>query len=494
MSIDYEVGFDASGKLSAVKVINHADQGIGDGCAFFSIMIACQNMEQIYGIPNLDVQGNLCATDKSGNTAVRGPGEPQAILIMETILEHVAAELGKSTQEVREANIFTSLEDMNKVAADPTSPEVEKYSAMLAIGPEDCAGRKLLGFPALGIWTMLKEKADYAGKAAAIETFNKEHRYRKRGLAMTPVKYSVGNRAQQALVCIYPDGTCLITCDGTEIGQGLHTKVIQYASYHLSQVVPGCDVPMKDIRVGPNGTDKVAVGSLTGGSTTSEGVCEAVRDAIEKLKENMRPAKEKMEADGKELTFKALVNAASASAELQASGVNKRQDLTYHCYGACVSEVEIDVMTGEAAILSASIMYDCGKSLNPTIDLGQCEGAFMMGVGFFMRERLIQDPETGKLDTDGTWEYKIPCAQDVPLKFDVEFFPRAFSEGGIVSSKASGEPPLVLAASVFFAAKQAVKAGREEFGKGIGHFRLDAPCTPRDIALAIGAVSQDMKL
>jgi len=249
--------------------------------------------------------------------------------------------------------------------------------------------------------------------------------------------------------------------------------------------------------VGPIGTDKVTKGSITGGSTTSEGVAEAVRDAINKLTENMRPVKEKMEADIKEkeakgetaatLTFLKLVGACGESTEMQASGI-AQACINYYVYGACCSEVEVDVLTGEVVINSSSILYDCGKSLNPTIDLGQCEGGFMMGVGFFLRERLINEEVTGKHITNGTWEYKIPCFQDVPLKFDVEFFPRAHDKG-FQSSKASGEPPLVLASSVFFAVKEAVRAGRKEFGKGAGYFRLDAPCVPRAIALAIGASS-----
>jgi len=178
---------------------------------------------------------------------------------------------------------------------------------------------------------------------------------------------------------------------------------------------------------------------------------------------------------------------ADDNVELQASGMNLNA-LDYTVYGACCSEVEIDVLTGETVILSSSLLYDCGKSLNPTIDLGQCEGGFMMGVGFFLRERIIQDDTTGKMITDGTWEYKIPCFQDVPVQFDVEFFPRAHDKG-IHSSKASGEPPLVLASSVFCAVRGAVLAGRKEFGKGNAPFRLDAPCTPKDIALAIGAAA-----
>merc|ERR1719221_41084 len=246
-------------------------------------------MEQIYGIPNLDIEGILVKTDKPGNTAVRGPGEPQATFIMESIIEDISDALGKTAQEVREANIFTSREGMDSVAADPTSTEADKHSALLAISDADCGGTAFRGFPALGIWTMLKANCGYEAKAEAVYEFNASHRWRKRGLAMTPVKYAVGLRAQQALVCLYSDATCLITCDGTEIGQGLHTKVAQYAAYHLSQIVPGSTVLVSDVRVGPNGSDKIAAGSITGGSTTSEGVCEAVRDAIEKLAENMRP-------------------------------------------------------------------------------------------------------------------------------------------------------------------------------------------------------------
>merc|ERR1712176_1064454 len=216
-----------------------------------------------------------------------------------------------------------------------------------------------------------------------------------------------------------------------------------------------------------------------------------------KLKENLKPKLDKMKEDGKEITFKSLCATAGDGVEMQASGQCPVPGAggDYHIYGAAVSEVEVDVLTGETVILSTSILYDCGKSLNPTIDLGQCEGAFMMGVGFFLRERLLVDQTTGKMGTDGTWEYEIPCFQDVPLQFDVEFFPRPNTEGpNVVSSKASGEPPIVLAASVFCAVKQAIVAGRKEFGNRTGNFRLDAPATPRDIALLIGASTQEKAL
>ena len=217
----------------------------------------------------------------------------------------------------------------------------------------------------------------------------------------------MGSRKQQCLVNLYDDGTCVITCDGSEIGQGLHIKMQQYAAYYLSQIVPGSIVAMKKIRVGPIGTDKVSHGSITGGSTTSERVCEAVRNAIENLAENLRPVKEAMQADESagELTFEKLL-AKAGGVELQASG-RSPTTVDYNIYGACCSEVEVDVLTSETVIRSSSMLYDCGKSLNPTIDLGQCEGGFMMGVGFFLRERLLQDPSTKKLATDGTWSTRF---------------------------------------------------------------------------------------
>lgn len=484
---EYEVGFDDTGKILAVKMLIYADAGQGDAAAGFSAMIAGRNMEQIYWLPNADVQVKQCITAKPGNTAVRGPGEPQATYHMETIIAHIAEELDVSQQQVREVNIFGDLADREKCAANPTSPDIEKYSPLFASG-KAIDGKAITDFPALGIWMSLKNKVDFDAKLAEVDKFNAEHRWRKRGVSMTPVKYAVNTRKQQCLVNLYADGTCLITCDGSEIGQGLHTKMQQYAAYYLSQIVPGSTVAMDKVRVGPIGTDKVSHGSITGGSTTSEGVCEAVRNAIETLAENLRPVKEQLQAEGG-LTFeKLLAKAGGADCELQASGRNPNS-IDYHIYGACCSEVEVDVLTGETVIRSSSMLYDCGKSLNPTIDLGQCEGGFMMGVGFFLRERLLQDPGTGKLATDGTWEYKIPCFQDVPLQFDVEFFPRAFDRG-IASSKASGEPPLVLSSSVFCAVREAIRAGRKEFGKGSGPFRLDAPATPKDIAFAIGAVRE----
>lgn len=208
----------------------------------------------------------------------------------------MAERSGLSATTIRERNIFTSPEAMAKVAADPTNPEMDQYSKQWEADP---AGKSGGGFPMLGIWTSLKEKVGFEAKEKEIAEFNSTHKWRKRGLSMTPTKFSANGRQQQILLCAYTDGTFYITCDGSEIGQGLHTKVTQFAAYHLSQIVPGCIVPMSSIRVGPCANDKVAHGSLTGGSSTSENCCEAVRDAVEKLATSLEGHQAKLKEAGK---------------------------------------------------------------------------------------------------------------------------------------------------------------------------------------------------
>lgn len=345
------------------------------------------------------------------------------------------------------------------------------------------------------MWAHLRQTGAWEAREKSVNEFNASHKWRKRGVAMTPVRYRVGWRGTQMHMVVYDDGTVLLSTEALEIGQGLYTKVIQYASYYLSQIVPGSEVPMGDIKVGQHGNDKIAWGMSTGGSTTSECACEAVRDCIEKLAVLLAPVKETMEKAGETLSFKSLIvkTLATTSPPLQFTGISKHagEDQApmgkygYCIFGCALSEVEVDVLTGETTILYTKLLCDHGQSLNPTIDCGQAEGGFMQGVGFFLREKEIHNEETGELLTDGTWEYKIPCSQDVPLKLDVEFFPRAFPQG-IQGSKASGEPPLVLATSVFCAVRHAISAARKHFGKE-PFFRLDTPATGRDIALACGA-------
>lgn len=501
----YDVGFDpTTGKIEALKAQIDVDAGMSkhDPLANFAADVATRTVEQCYDIPHYQVNSRMCYTHKTAGTPMRGPGEIQSSVCIETIMDHIAAESGLSAQQVREANLFPNPEAQAAAAANPTAPDVEKYSAQwvgAAQGKMVGSGEDTTPNPIGGMWEHLKKTADYEKRKAAVDEFNATHKWRKRGIAMTNVRYRVGIRGQEVCLNLYGDGTVLITTDGSEIGQGLHTKVIQYASYHLSQI---CDdeVPMSDIRCGPLSTDKISFGNITGGSTTSEGCCAAIQDAIEKAAEKLKPTLETLKAgkkEGEKVTYKELVGMGGACTvgALQFTGVCTHLGANegwfggpragYCIFGAACSEVEVDVITGETTINYTRIVYDCGQSLNPTIDLGQCEGGFMQGVGFCLREKVVENGDTGELLTDGTWEYKIPCSQDVPLDFQVEFFPKPYMKG-IASSKASGEPPLVLGVSAFSAVREAVKAARKDMGKD-PMFRLDSPADSRAIALAIGA-------
>merc|ERR1719469_817891 len=300
-----------------------------------------------YGLPNVKIETNLVRTDRPSNTTVRSPGEPQAVAITERIIQHLAQASGLSAHSIRERNLFTSAEDMAKVAADPTNPEMDKFAAALEVDASQKAVCSDYGI--LGVWTSTKEKADFAAKEKAVAEFNASHRWRKRGLSLTPTKFMASGRQQQVLLCAYTDGTFLISCDGSEIGQGLNTKVIQFAAYYLSQIVPGCTVPMDSIRVAPVGVDKVAHGSITGGSSTSENCCLAVKDAVEKLAKSMESHQAKLKEAGKPYDLKTLLEKASGDTELQVSGKCQKPP-SYAVWGAAASEVEVDVLTGETQI------------------------------------------------------------------------------------------------------------------------------------------------
>lgn len=314
---------------------------------------------------------------------------------------------------------------------------------------------------------------------------------------MTPVKYHHSSGGHSAAVKIYGDGSVVVSTGGCEIGQGLFTKVIHAASYGLSKC--GLEVPVSQIRHMDTDTEKHTKMGMTGGSTTSEAACGAVLKACEEVcSKFLMPQIKILEAKKAknpqtEVTWAEVVKTANGSSEgIMAFGTFSPSDTDkaakepgnvcgeYENYGAACSEVEIDPRTGESTILRTDILYDCGKSLNPAIDLGQAEGAFMMGVGFVLREQHIVG-EDGHCFTEGTWEYKPPCSLDVPRTFNVKFLENSTFERGVLGSKASGEPPLVLASSVYAAVRSAVAAARPA-DKQV--FDLNLPATVERIMLA----------
>jgi len=288
---------------------------------------------------------------------------------------------------------------------------------------------------------------------------------------MTPSKYVMGlsDYNMNALVNVYADGSVLVAHGGCELGQGIHTKVAQAVAYTLG-------IDLKYVQVADTETSKTPCNGGTGGSGTSESCTQAAIHAAQVLKGRLASHR----TEGKPWPEAAMA-AFTAKVDLSAegfflgapSGGNKN---TYAVYGAGVSEVEIDVLTGEVEILRVDILMDLGRQLNAAVDIGQLEGGFIMALGYFFTEELKFDEQARPLNL-GTWEYKIPSAFDIPREFNVAIMKPVLNPSGVLGSKACAEPPMALAASAYFAVKKAAGAAREQLGLGDGFFDLPVPAT-----------------
>jgi len=476
MLAKYDVAYEDDGRITAAKFEGILNGGFNIDLSWFTVMSLAGSFTQAYNFSNVLVSADLVRSNLSCRTAVRGPCEPEASYSVETIIEHIAQLTGLSPQAVREKNLFTGKEPKDQLVA-PNGHSLEPYT-----------------IPKL--WYQLKEQAKFDAKVQEANTFNSNNRWKKRGVSMTPVRYEVAIHNKSALVNIYGDGSIVITHAGCEIGQGMNTKVAQVAVYELGKVFEGkVKVPLEKVKFGDTDNQVIPNAMFTGGSTGSEGVAEAARRCCGTIVARLVPAlaalKDKLTKDGKDpnaVTWEALIAFAKGdSINLSAQDLwsGKAPDaVAYMNYGAAVSVVEVDVITGEVSILSTDLLYDCGKSLNPAIDIGQCEGAFMMGVGFYLREQSWIEG-SGELVSNGTWEYKPPGVKDLPLQFNVELLQNAEFDKGILSSKASGEPPLVLATSVATAVRHAISSARHDIGLD-GFFDIPVPLTPDVIVAACG--------
>jgi len=298
----------------------------------------------------------------------------------------------------------------------------------------------------------------------------------------------------------------MITHSGTEMGQGINTKAAQTCSYALGQILGvGGQIPLNLIRFDDLKSEIIPNASFTGGSTGSEATCDCVRRCCETLIARFKPHVDKLRESNEEkakknekqqeLTWPVIANAmkdraVNMSAQADWSTATKDTKLTYQNYGCAISEVELDILTGDVKLMATDLVYDAGKSLNPAIDIGQCEGAFMMGVGFYLREEVAYEKHSGKLIGDNTWNYKPPLAADVPRQFNVSLLQDAGFAAGIFQSKCSGEPPLVLATSVIMAVRHALTSARTDVGQ-TEFTQLHVPATI-DVIQSACAVSADV--
>jgi len=417
------------------------------------------------------VRGRVCFTNLSSNTAFRGFGGPQGMLIVENWIERIASEVGRSPEDIRELNFQEDGQELH-------------YGQILETSRHH------------HVWKELKKSCEFEKLLAEVEAFNSQHRWKKRGLSMVPTKFGISfttkflNQAG-ALVQVYTDGTVLVSHGGVEMGQGLHTKMAQIAASEFG-------IALKDVFVSETATDKVPNSSPTAASASADMYGGAVLDACQQLKARMDP----VAAENQFATFAELVNECYLQRiDLSAHGfyitpdigmdwtTGKGRPFSYFTFGAACAVAEIDTLTGDFHLPRVDIVMDLGHSLNPAIDIGQVEGGYVQGLGWTILEELKWgDPahpwvRPGHLFTQGPGTYKIPTVNDIPIDFRVSLLKDAPNTKAVHSSKAVGEPPLFLAVSALFAVKAAISAARKDAGH-TGWFVLDSPATPERIRMA----------
>ncbi|KAF5727550.1 abscisic-aldehyde oxidase-like [Tripterygium wilfordii] len=407
----------------------------------------------------------VCKTNCSSKSAMRAPGEVQGSFIAEAVIEHVAATLSMDVDSVRQIN-FHTYNSLNLFYEHSSGEFVEYTLASI--------------WDKLEISSRFKERFDMANE------FNKHNVWQKRGISRVPCVMEVRVGPSPGKMGILRDGSIVVEVGGVEIGQGLWTKVKQMAAYALSLIkCGGSEELLEKVRVIQCDTLSLIQGGLTAGSTTSEASCEAVRLCCKILVDRLSPLNERLQQQMGSINWEMLIQQASLqNVNLSASSyfVPEPSSSSYLNYGAAVSEVEVNLLTGETTILRSDIIYDCGKSLNPAVDLGQIEGAFVQGIGFFMFEEYLAN-EDGLVVVEGPLTYKIPTIDTIPRQFNVEVLNSGHHQNHVLSSKASGEPPLLLATSVHCATRAAIKEARRQLfsWKGIERtetaFQLPIPAT-----------------
>jgi xanthine dehydrogenase small subunit len=605
---DYAVAYDDDGTIKGFSIDYKSDGGNTYDVSFPIMDLSLQSSDNAYNIGTYRVSGNICQTNKASNTAFRTFGLVQAVNLTEQAIEHVAYKLGKTPEAIREKNLYKdgtdawasfkitgqtiatlqrlkisqqaldALKPIENVlyedqasfeqaveAHDPTATfsgalnldnrvSLKEYSttsydfAPYMQGLKFCKLREL--------WDCLKQESRFEERQKDIHDFNRENKWRKRGISMIPLKYGISYSGPRGtldqggayVVAYSSDGSVLVSHGGVEMGQGIQTKMAQIAAETLN-------VPIELIKMSDTDTNVVSDASATAASTGSDLnggavalACRRLRDRLEKFCEDLEQytvyfskfdtsrmdAGMVMQVETVTRNWRehwpevwpiicslAYVNRVGLAAEARYkspnySGVDINHSIGnpffYYTYAVAASEVEIDVLTGDFTILRSDILFDVGKSLNPLIDIGQIEGGFVQGIGYLtMEEMTYQGPQEAPRDgypeaaitSTNTWEYKPPGTKSIPLDMHVRIYDNSgctlqrkepkLDAAAVKSSKGIGEPPLVLGNTVFFAIKQAVQA----FYRDQGHdawVGMDAPATVQRIQSACRVAIDELKL
>lgn len=481
--IGYDVGFDGDGRIKGIRLDLASRCGMSADLSASINDRAMFHADNCYWLPTVEIVSHRLKTNTCSNTAYRGFGGPQGMIAIERVMDDIAAHLGCDALAVRRANLYAPGRDVTPYGmnvADNVAPE---------------------------IIAELAARCCYDERRAAVAAFNARHTVLKKGIALTPVKFGISFTATHlnqagALVLVYADGSIQLNHGGTEMGQGLYRKVSQVVADVFA-------VPLDTVRITATRTDKVPNTSATAASSGSDLNGMAALNAATQIHDRLvdlmageagvDPDAVRFTPDGviagdTTMAFADLCRLAHfRQVSLAASGFYATPDIYYDraahqgrpfyyfAYGAACSEVVIDTLTGEHKVLAVDILHDVGRSLNPALDLGQIEGGFVQGMGWLTTEELVF-ADDGRLLTHAPSTYKIPTASDRPARMDIRLWERGENvEPTIHRSKAVGEPPFMLAISVFSALTEAVMATRQ----GVGLPKLDAPATPERLLAAI---------
>ena len=482
---EYKVGFDELGVIKGLKIKLASRCGISPDLSEAINERALLHIDNAYFLENLLVENYLCKTNTASNTAFRGFGGNQGMMAIENIIDHIANSLKKDPAEIRRRNFYQK-----------KKKNITHYNMKI----EDNVMHE--------IYDQLIKSSNYKSRQLSIKKFNEKNTYIKKGIAITPVKFGISfttwhlNQAG-ALVHIYSnDGSVHVNTGAIEMGQGTHTKIAQLVANELG-------LNFSRVKVSATRTDKVPNTSASAASSTTDLNGAAALNAISKIKMNLsayikRKYKIKngegiyengiVKFKGKSFKFNSLIKEAYLNrVSLSSSGFYatpkihfdkknfKGRPFLYFCYGAAVSEVMIDALTGENKIIRTDILHDAGKAINPAIEIGQIEGGFVQGAGWLTMEE-VNWKSNGQITTHSPSTYKIPAASDMPEKFNVEIFKKGKNVEQVINkSKTTGEPPLMLAMSVFYAIKNAIAS----VGNYAFYPNLDAPATPEKILMSI---------
>jgi len=478
--VEYDVGFDDDGLLHGIEIDLAGNCGYSPDLSGSIVDRAMFHSDNAYYLGDATINGHRCKTNLASNTAYRGFGGPQGMVAIEEIMDAVARELGKDPLEVRKRNYYGKTE--RNVTHYYQTVEHNMLEEMTA---------------------ELEASSEYAKRREEISAFNAANPILKKGLALTPVKFGISFTASflnqgGALVHVYTDGSIHLNHGGTEMGQGLNTKVAQV-------VAEVFQVDIERIQITATNTDKVPNTSPTAASSGTDLNGKAAQNAAQTIKQRLVEfAARKWQIFEEDIEFKngqvrlrdqyisfdeLIQQAYFGQVSLSSTGFYRTPKIYYDrsqargrpfyyfAYGAACSEVIVDTLTGEYKMLRSDILHDVGASLNPAIDIGQVEGGFVQGLGWLTMEELVWN-DKGKLMTNGPASYKIPAVADMPLDLRVKLVEnRKNPEDTVFHSKAVGEPPFMLGISVWCAIKDAVASLADYRAQP----QIDAPATPERV-------------